>query len=226
MGTFVQKRLFKVLTLLLIMTTILCKSSSRSGGYRRTYSSSRTSGTSSTGTCTGSTMKCVIIPLCIFAGFILIILIIIGIFHGARYAKKMKKKYREFIQNREKKNLKEKQLKEASRLEKLHQENKNNLHKNLYPEIPNSYPDFGYQASTNNIIMPGTSGYPDPQPPNPSYPNPVPVIYNPSQYGVRYDQTVPSAPPKRPTKEDYVNPNPYAYPSAFSPAGPDVVTNS
>ena len=91
----------------------------------------------------------------------------------------------------EKKLLQQKQSEEASRLETLQKQQEKNMHNQLYTNQTNYSNNTEFQPSNNQFIMPGTAVQPTYQIVNPYAGNhnysPVPVVYDPSSYGVQYD---------------------------------------
>ncbi|CAI2378636.1 unnamed protein product [Moneuplotes crassus] len=188
-----------VLFLLLVTETVARRSSSRSSYSRRSRTSYR-SGSRSSGQCKGSTMRCVVIPLCCIAGFIFIILVVMGIFAMIKYCKErhQERNYENSQKHFQKiKDLEKQQKEEASKLQKLQQEQEKKMKDQLYM----NQVDYSSDLEPNNqFVVPGVAVQPSYNIVNPYYrshdPEPVPLIYYPAAYGLTYDNNEATGPHK------------------------------
>ena len=157
-----------------------------------------------------------VIPLACVAGFILLICaIVFGCILIKKCQKEREKAQRDKLNQAqaEKNKLQQQQKEEASRLEKLQKEQEKNMQNQLYMNQTNYTNNTQYQPGNNQFIMPGTAVQPTYQVVNPYAGNhnysPVPVVYDPSTYGVQYDQnTQIQAPQQTPKQVEYNGNNP------------------
>ena len=96
---------------------------------------------------------------------------------------------------REKAEAEKKQKEQASHLEKLQREQEEQMNNQLYQNQTNYSVNPAPIAPQNQFVMPGTAVQPTYQSVNPYAGNhnyqAVPVIYDPSQYGIQYDNQLP-----------------------------------
>ncbi|CAI2380116.1 unnamed protein product [Moneuplotes crassus] len=160
--------------------------------YSRRSSTSYRSGSSSTGSCTGGTSTCVIIPIVCVLGFFGCICGLIVTAHVVKAIKKKKEqdlRDKVRLEKKRKEELERRQKEEASRLEKLQKQQEEQMKNQLFI----NQTDYSITPQPQaQFVMPGTAVQPTYQITNPYAGNhnyqPVPVVYDPAVYGVQYDE--------------------------------------